>query len=290
MAKYHGTPEGAERKPRKKPRGEGQSGNSPKNKSKTERSTSHETKVRPQQPKLKKRTTPKFKDPLASTKLEMLKSIRAQRAAPETNENEALQRAKLLIEEAEKAAEALEVAAMKSPVAQASLMETRKLIAEAIQSIKTIENRELASEADVPSRHQNYVEKNVEGITEDLNHKDQKGMNGIAFLQSREVRDQDFDLYKRTMLDEMDMDYRLPTNLCGHELSKLDLESLTEKVDLRELKDQHHSKPNGAVRLNGMSSPNGAKLPNHQDQMAFATKTATKKWVRGRLVEVTEVE
>ena len=45
----------------------------------------------------------------------------------------------MLIAEAEKAAKALEVAAEKSPVAQASLVETRKLIAEAIQSISSID-------------------------------------------------------------------------------------------------------------------------------------------------------
>lgn len=46
---------------------------------------------------------------------------------------------RLLIAEAEKAANALEAAAKKSPLAQASLIETRRLIAEAIQSISSID-------------------------------------------------------------------------------------------------------------------------------------------------------
>lgn len=52
---------------------------------------------------------------------------------------------RLLIAEAEKAAEALEIAAIKSPIARASLIETRKLIAEAIQSIESIEGAEVIS-------------------------------------------------------------------------------------------------------------------------------------------------
>ncbi|XP_028078201.1 uncharacterized protein LOC114280066 [Camellia sinensis] len=77
---------------------------------------------------------PLFKDPLASSKLEMIKNIRAERAAAENKKTEAIERAKLL--KAEKAAKALEAAATKSPLAQASLFETRNLIAKAIQSIE----------------------------------------------------------------------------------------------------------------------------------------------------------
>ncbi|RZR95136.1 hypothetical protein BHM03_00023943 [Ensete ventricosum] len=50
---------------------------------------------------------------------------------------------RLLIAEAEKAVQALELAALTNPVAQASLLETRKLIAEATWSIKNIEQWEL---------------------------------------------------------------------------------------------------------------------------------------------------
>ncbi|KAL7233301.1 hypothetical protein ACSBR1_017015 [Camellia fascicularis] len=66
----------------------------------------------------------------------MIKNIRAERAAAENKKTEAIERAKLLIAEAEKAAKALEAAATKSPLAQASLIETRNLIAKAIQSIE----------------------------------------------------------------------------------------------------------------------------------------------------------
>ncbi|RRT72875.1 hypothetical protein B296_00015326 [Ensete ventricosum] len=53
---------------------------------------------------------------------------------------------RLLIAEAEKAVQALELAALTNPVAQASLLETRKLIAEATWSIKNIERGQLTSQ------------------------------------------------------------------------------------------------------------------------------------------------
>jgi hypothetical protein len=40
--------------------------------------------------------TPSYKDPLASSKLEMIKNIRAQRIATETKKNEAIERARLV--------------------------------------------------------------------------------------------------------------------------------------------------------------------------------------------------
>lgn len=43
---------------------------------------------------LKRNNTPLYKDPLASSKLEMLKNIRAQRAAAENKKIEAVARAK----------------------------------------------------------------------------------------------------------------------------------------------------------------------------------------------------
>lgn len=291
MAKYYGTPEGAERRAQKKPSREGQTANTPKNKAnKPERSAINEFKTRAQEPKLKKRTTTKFKDPLACTKLEMLKSIRAQRAVSESK-NEALQvlqRAELLIKEAEKAAKALELAAMKSPVAQASLMETRKLIAEAMQSMETIKNRQVKSQADISSKNQSFVEENAEALTEDLTQ-DQESINGVA---SPQLGGGHLNPYKLTtsMLEEIDVDYQLPTNLIGYELHKLGVKGVTEKAELGKVKYHRDSKPNGAVRLTGISSPNRAKLQNHHEQIPVTAKAVTKKWVRGRLVEVSERE
>lgn len=79
-----------------------------------------------------------FKDPQADSKLEIIKKIREQRAATETKKRESTKRAKLLIAKAEEAAKALESVALKSSLALASLLETRKLIAEATQWIESI--------------------------------------------------------------------------------------------------------------------------------------------------------
>lgn len=143
------------------------------------------TKVKsPQQPKVKtsvsrvkKEPQARFKDPQANYKLEMIKSIRAQRAGSDSDSdpkiNEAVLRANVLIGEAQRAAEALEEAAAKSPVAEASLIETRKLIAEAIRYIESIEmgnNQSLESGND---KDEKMVVEEVTGI-------EQRGVNGIG--------------------------------------------------------------------------------------------------------------
>lgn len=141
LAKYHGIPEGVERKPRKKPSTDGQTRKtSTKKEIKSDDLAKHETKN--QRIRLKKSSTPLYKDPLASSKLEMLKNIRAQRDAAINKKSEAISRAKLLIAEAEKAATALEIAAKSSTLAQASLLESRELISEAISLIKLMENED----------------------------------------------------------------------------------------------------------------------------------------------------
>ncbi|TYH71020.1 hypothetical protein ES332_D05G155900v1 [Gossypium tomentosum] len=141
LAKFHGVSDGAERKPKRKPTTSSQSRQSPSKKkaNETNYSTTSETISPIERLRMRRRNKPLYMDPMASSKLEMLKNIRAQRAAEELKKTEAVEQARLLIAEAEKAAKALEIAAMKSPVAQASLIETRKLIAEAIQSIESIE-------------------------------------------------------------------------------------------------------------------------------------------------------
>ncbi|KAL7233322.1 hypothetical protein ACSBR1_017034 [Camellia fascicularis] len=136
LNKYHGTPVGAERKPKRRPSSERQPRTQNPTKKKandTDNSTGNVTESQKRRTRLRS-NMPLFKDSLASSKLEMIKNIRAERAAAENKKTEAIERAKLLIAEAEKAAKALEAAATKSPLAQASLIETRNLIAKAIQS------------------------------------------------------------------------------------------------------------------------------------------------------------
>ncbi|KAE8667176.1 Muscle M-line assembly protein unc-89, putative isoform 2 [Hibiscus syriacus] len=115
LAKFHGIPSGAERKPKRKPTAGTQSKQSP----------------------LKRKAS------------DIIDSSATQRAAEETKKTEAVERVRLLIAEAEEVAKALEVAAIKSPVARAALIETRKLIAEAIRSIESIEIGQIASNENI---------------------------------------------------------------------------------------------------------------------------------------------
>ncbi|CAL5381697.1 unnamed protein product [Camellia sinensis] len=138
LYKYHDTPVGAERKRKRRPSSERQPRTQNPTKKKandTDNSTGNVTESQKRRTRLRS-NMPLFKDPLASSKLEMIKNIRAERAAAENKKTEAIERAKLLKAEAEKAAKALEAAATKSPLAQVSLIETRNLIAKAIQSIE----------------------------------------------------------------------------------------------------------------------------------------------------------
>lgn len=291
LAKYHGIPEGAPRKPRRRPSGDTQSTRSPVNKT-----TSHildsagsETKSQNQKTRLKKSNSPMYKDPLANSKLEMIKNIRAQRAAAETKKTEAIERARLLIAEAEKAAKALEVAATRSPLAHASLMETKKLIAEAIQSIESIEaglisshenSRDPSFSSAVPVNH---VEKEMDAGIEGLNQADQRKVNGTKTLVSSKSDNEDFDFGKFTWQDLLNGDMELlSTSSSGYGLSPLDLDSLigsTKQLD---------QQPNLNVEREDNPLPNGSKLKPRKEAAPANSVTTTKKWVRGRLVEVAE--
>ncbi|CAA7403648.1 unnamed protein product [Spirodela intermedia] len=143
LAKYHGIPEGEERKWRKKPSrpqslDQGSAGKlalgtkGPDMESKSIREVV--------QRKKEISSSSSFKDPKAHSKLRMLKKIRDQRAAMATKKRAATKRAIILIARAEKAARALEAAEPKSPLTRALLQEARELIAEARRSVESIES------------------------------------------------------------------------------------------------------------------------------------------------------
>uniref|UniRef100_A0A251TRH5 Nuclease associated modular domain-containing protein n=1 Tax=Helianthus annuus TaxID=4232 RepID=A0A251TRH5_HELAN len=140
----------------------------------------YDPKARSQRAKVKTSSGPikvppqaRFKDPHARYKLEMIKSIRAQRAASDPKISEAILRANILIGEAQRAAEALEAAAATSPTAEASLIETRKLIAEAKSYIKSIEMGNSGSAG---------ASFDKEEIVEGVREIEQRGVNGTGSL------------------------------------------------------------------------------------------------------------
>lgn len=149
LAKYHGSTRGNERKARRRSTG----GTLPEKKVSNKKKPAQTAPLNCEEKGLKqltyrrrKNSAPSYKDPMSCANLELLKKVKAERAEIEAKKRAATMRAKLLIAEAERAAEALEVAALKSPLAKASLLETRRLIAEATLSIQSIESGHLMSQ------------------------------------------------------------------------------------------------------------------------------------------------
>uniref|UniRef100_A0A2P2ILX3 Uncharacterized protein MANES_04G151600 n=2 Tax=Rhizophora mucronata TaxID=61149 RepID=A0A2P2ILX3_RHIMU len=294
IAKYHGTPVGAERKLRQKPSNSKQFSRqdgpeekiSARKNSSASDTTSHIPHLR-----LRRSKTPSYKDPLASSKLEMIKNIRAQRAVTETKKTEAIARARLLIAEAEKAARALEVAATRSPLVRASLLETRRLIAEAIQSIESVDPGNFISNENygtLSPASGHMIEENEMG--KDMGN----GVFGETWL--REVngsqvlgsgKDEDLNFGSLTFPAALNNQKELlPTSSRDYGLSSFNLESLLQQSNSE--KQLGKLKSNGGFNSASTSPPNGSRIHLVKEEKPFKPLTKIKKWVRGRLVEVTE--
>ena len=179
---------------------------------------------------------------------------------------------RLLIAEAKKAAKALEVAATKSPIAQASLMETRKLIAEAIQSIESIETGQITSHENgsypsvAPNNLISQVEKDASA--------DRREVNGIPIMPSK---DEDFNFSKFTLHESLNNEEELlPSSFSGSGSSPFSFHSIMDHSDRIE--------PNGNGDCQKDPLPNGAKVQSLKEETPSKLVTVTKKWVRGRLV------
>ncbi|KAF9685370.1 hypothetical protein SADUNF_Sadunf03G0047500 [Salix dunnii] len=290
LGKFHGTQAGVARKPRRVPSSGSQSARRDSSKRRSSDTEKGNTRSRIQQ--LRRRSkTPSYKDPLASSKLEMIKNIRAQRTATETKKNEAIERARSLIVEAEKAANALEGAAMKSPIARASLTEARKLIAEAIQSIESVDSGNGVSSDSIFNVNDRYPSL---ALTE-LVSEDEKEINaGNESMDQVELRQVNGTMIMETSKDE-DLNF---SNLVSHDIlngqggllplssSAYSVPSLT--VDHSSSgKQPDQVEPNGSLTSEKINSPNGSRVQYVKEETP-SKSVATKKWVHGRLVEGTE--
>ncbi|KAF7813959.1 uncharacterized protein G2W53_027928 [Senna tora] len=288
LAKYHGTEVGAERKPRRKPSDGTQSTRrNPIKKKATNTSIFDMSDDRILiQKQLKRRKYPVYKDPLVSSKLEMIKNIRAQRAAEENKQIEAIERARLLIAEAEKAAKALEVAATKSPIAHASLIETRKLIAEAIQSLESIEIPRITESTASSSASLSEIDQERSEESEVLNHTDMGQVNGHKVLSSSDYKFPD-DFGKIVLHKSLNGDPKLhlsTTNDIASSAFGFEMESdLTNEHS----ETQRDSDQNMEYKTD--PSPTTVEgIQSLEEETPSRSLTVTKKWVRGRLVEVVE--
>ncbi|CAM8940761.1 unnamed protein product [Rhodiola kirilowii] len=298
LAKFHGTPEGIRRKPSRITRDATQirSRTAAKKTSKDARSLSDsELKILSARAKLKKSNAPKYKDPLASSKLEMIKNIRAQRAAADTKKTAAIDRARLMIAEAEKAAKALEATASTNPHSMASLIETRKLINEAIQSIQSIgatlitslDSTQQSSEKSDELRDLVARENDLVNININTNNVNGAGIkiNGTHVHAVTGDEDSHFtDLAPHSSLD--DEEEVLPRISNGHALSP-HLSSSASHLHFSKEPQQPVSRQ--TIECHNPESSNGA-LPQVREQRAPSNPTSNKKWFRGRLVEMDEEE
>ncbi|CAN4085098.1 unnamed protein product [Withania somnifera] len=308
LAKYHGTPDGVERRPRRKPD-----------------TNEMDNLVKPEQRvRLRRKNTPLYKDPLASSKLEMLKNIRAQRVSIDQKKIEAVSRAKVLIAEAEKAAAALKIAAQYSPVAQASLIETRKLISEAIHSIESIEKEVAVTDGNLsPPSTELVSHTGAEGDLEfgaladpgeringwhavtpmdsgihDLGN-GRHALQGLLNGKSTALlsRSGDYDL----LGDRQEFYQMISSNLSlEKEASITQPSASTQRLDedeanecLRDEQEQllNRDEANAGPGDEQKPLPNGLTSGSKIEAAAAAaaaTTTTTKKWIRGRLVEVSE--
>ncbi|KAL0341780.1 UNVERIFIED_CONTAM: hypothetical protein Scaly_1840600 [Sesamum calycinum] len=280
LAKFHGIAERAERKPRRRPSADGQTQKrSPRKKDENKDPAERETKTQVQRV-TKRRRTPSYKDPLASTKLEMLKNIRAQRTAAINKKSEAITRAKMLIAEAEKAAEALELAAKKSPLAKASLMESRMLIAEAIQLIESIEHEDrISSENEENSTEPaSHLEEEIDSDTQDLEVMKHTKVNGVHSSSAPVIETGELSFNK----------FMLPDMTSSNDLLSLDLGSMVKHSNFTKNLDDHKQNLNGNSEHMQKPSVNGVGFYSANARAPEKQVNITKKWVRGRLVEVAE--
>ncbi|KAL5579687.1 hypothetical protein UlMin_012129 [Ulmus minor] len=291
LSKYHGTPVGVERKPRRKP--SSSTGSTRRSTAKKKVGDADSSSASGAKSKVKKSKGPLYKDPLASSKLQMIKKIRAQRGAAETKKLEAIERARLLIAEAEKAANALEVAATKSPIAHASLMETRKLIAEAIRSIESIEGSQISSlvNGKDPSTSSDelgsLIENETDTGTEFPGKSNSVKVNGTYTLPSS--KEEEFDVGKFNLQEILNGEEELlPVSSSGYGFSPFSYESLMRQSDSEdETEQQDIPQPNGTkVEIPNEETPESETLK--EETPAANLVTVTKKWVRGKLVEVVE--
>ncbi|CAN1827793.1 Ubiquitin-conjugating enzyme E2 34 [Linum perenne] len=270
LAKHHGFLEGTERKPRPKPTRSGQS--TKRRKKATGSSNSHgSAATSPAQiAQIRKLRTPSYKDPSARSKLKMIMNIRKQRASAETQKAETIERARSFIAEAEKAAKVLEAVAAESPIARDSLIETRKLIDEAIQSIKSINGGVLDLGTTEPANEvktDNLIE--LSGSTKPEAVKVINGTKTDAIHAEEEA------LINFTNLDNIHDNY-----INNH--NEFHFTSHTEtRPDDCSIEPNGYLKPGHSIELSGSEVEH-----TFEEQPGETASEPKKRWIRGRLVDV----
>ncbi|CAH9088696.1 unnamed protein product [Cuscuta europaea] len=288
LAKHHGEQEGVERKPRKRPSGDGQTRirkSSSMKKINIDGSTICITEQRIKRDTLKRSYTPKSKDSLTRSRLELLINIRSRRAVANNKKFEAVKRAKLLIAEAEKAAEALEIAATKSLVARASLVETRKLIAEAVQSINFIDDTEEMFPDAYEGAHvdDSVNAEEIEGLDSEIEDRKmnevQLANNEILSLKFTDNSSHGLKLNgNKTAILSSSRDYDLLLDCKEKLYQTVSGDTVCDTHDDEANKMEDEEERSNKMTLHHYTLPINGMRAN--------APIRTKQWVRGRLVEV----
>nr|XP_018683947.1 PREDICTED: uncharacterized protein LOC103987988 isoform X2 [Musa acuminata subsp. malaccensis] len=290
MAKHHGTAIGAERI-RRKPSGETSVKITMRKKTMKPSISNYEDRsIKKVISKGRKNSTPLYKDPMVSFKFEIIKKIKEERAAREAKKQEVTERAKLLIAEAEKAAKALEMFALNNPLAQTSLLETRKLIAEATRSIENIETGMLTT--------QDYSDKSLD-FGGPLNHfHSNPGVPSIEKFKERLVNG--FHTPPSSRINHTDIDSdRLPLEPAVNGWEPSTVTQSTEKSTGFCLPVDTESVGKGSEKISNQTSQSvvgkAVKYENNSEKEDIRTsegkdtvpsRNLKKKWVCGRLIEV----
>lgn len=187
-----------------------------------------------------------------------------------------------MIAEAEKAANALEIAASKSPVAQASLIETRKLIAEAIQSLESIDTQHI-TESNGSSMALSEIDEEKDAASEVPNQSDMGKVNGHASLSPSDHESSgDFCRVSLQKLLNSDPKFHfMTTNCCTCSPFGFTGQKSTNRPGAAEQVQ--------SINLKTDPSPTMEETQSFEDNnRSSSSLTVTKKWVRGRFVEVVQ--
>ncbi|KAL6622951.1 hypothetical protein ACP70R_032830 [Stipagrostis hirtigluma subsp. patula] len=263
--------------------------------------------------KRKKSATP-YKDPMAGEKLEMITKIRAQRAAMEIEKREAIKRARSLIAEAEKAANALETAAGASPFAQASLIEARKLVTEARVSLECVVDEGSAGNASDDTSDDSTLLDLNDHCLESQNRsnvikQDNKPVNGVKFRSSNvngfhfdvSTRSETERLYQR-IENSMERAFLLPSatstlndvngdfEIIDFQVSQLMLDETVQNDQIVAESTENH--PPEILQEDASSSAKKAEKTENcspgtlEEDTPLSSGKGKTRWVRGRLVNV----
>ncbi|XP_040384346.1 uncharacterized protein LOC102702249 isoform X2 [Oryza brachyantha] len=245
--------------------------------------------------KRKKSATP-YKDPMAVEKLEMITKIRAQRAAVEIERKEAINRARSLIAEAEKAANALETVASTSPFAHASLIEARKLVTEARLSLQQVDDEGPADISDDASQGTGMCELHNHDLANqnDVIKQENKPINGMKLPPSN-INGTDFYFDVSTLNETNHLrDYQRIENSMERAYLLPSASSAIQDVNgNRRIKDfnAHQLMVDESITIDQIASEAAENYPDEPQEEEDGTSPEQKskmRWVRGRLVEVDE--